>query len=134
MGAHILVVARARSRMIDTMNDVIDVPALKDRLEGDRELLKELVGLYFEDEQGLIDQIAAAVRDGQSEALWRAAHTLKGSVANFCVPAAYAAAAALETAGRDGRVGDAPLLFDRLVSELERVRVALRALGAGQDW
>jgi two-component system sensor histidine kinase/response regulator len=125
--------AQAWSDMIDMMDDAIDVPALMVRLEGDRDLLKELVGLYLEDEQGLIDQIAAAIRDLQPDALRRAAHTLKGSVANFCAASAQATAAALEAAGQDGRLDSAPDLFGRLVAELERVRTGLRALEEGQD-
>jgi two-component system, sensor histidine kinase and response regulator len=116
--------------MVDK-TDVIDVRALMDRLEGDRELLKELAGLYLEDEQGLVDQIAAAVQSGQADQMKRAAHTLKGSVGNFCAPAAHAAAAALENAGRDGQLAEVPALFARLVAELERFRTTLRALVDG---
>lgn len=102
-----------------------------DRLEGDRELLKELAGLYLDDEQGLVNEIGAAVKAHEADALRRSAHTLKGSVGNFCAPGAHAAAAALEAAGRDGLLDDAPVLFDRLNLELERFRAALRALVDG---
>jgi two-component system, sensor histidine kinase and response regulator len=117
--------------MINTMGGSIDVAALMDRLEGDRDLLKELVGLYLDDEKGLIDEIAAAVRDREADAIRRAAHTLKGSVGNFCAPSAHAAAAALEAAGVDGRLDDAPALFERLLAELGRLRAAFRALVEG---
>lgn len=110
------------------MNESIDVHALMDRLDGDRDLLKELVGLYLEDEQGLLDQIAAAVRDRQADALRRTVHTLKGAVGNFCAPSAYAAAEALEAAGRDGRLDESPLLLDSLVHELDGVRAVLHEL------
>jgi HPt (histidine-containing phosphotransfer) domain-containing protein len=119
--------------MIDSMKDCIDVAALMDRLAGDRDLLIELIGLYFEDEQSLIDQVAAAIAAGDSARLARAAHTLKGSVGNFCAPNAHAAAQALEVAGREGRVADAGALFSRLVAELDQVRVALRALAEDED-
>jgi HPt (histidine-containing phosphotransfer) domain-containing protein len=114
--------------MMTTMDDIIDVPALMDRLDGDRDLLRELVGLYLEGEQGLLDQIAAAVRVRDADALRRAAHTLKGSVANFSAASAQAAAEALEAAGRDGRLDEGPVLLDRLVAALDRTRVALRGL------
>jgi two-component system, sensor histidine kinase and response regulator len=117
--------------MIDTMDEAIDVRALMDRLEGDGDLLKELVGLYLEDEGGLLDEIAGAVRERRADALSRSAHTLKGSVGNFCAPAAHAAAAALEAAGREGRMDETAALFEHLVLELGRVRAALRALVAG---
>jgi two-component system, sensor histidine kinase and response regulator len=119
--------------MIDTMNDSIDLAALMDRLGGDRELLVELIGLYLEDEQALIDQVAAAVAAGDAQRLARAAHTLKGSVGNFCAAAAHGAAAALEAAARADRVDAATPLFDAMVSELEKVRDALRSLAAGKD-
>jgi two-component system, sensor histidine kinase and response regulator len=119
--------------MIRTMNDSIDLAALMDRLAGDRELLQELIGLYLDDEQALIDQVAAAVGAGDGPRLARAAHTLKGSVGNFCAAAAHGAAAALEAAGREGRMADAGALFERLVAELDAVRATLRSLAAGKD-
>lgn len=115
------------------MADVIDTAALMDRLDGDRDLLKELIGLYLEDEQGLLDQIAAAIREGQAGALARSAHTLKGSVGNFCAAAAHASAAALEAAGREGRLAEAPALQQRLLDELSQVRTALRSLAADSE-
>jgi HPt (histidine-containing phosphotransfer) domain-containing protein len=119
--------------MVNTMDDIVNVAALMDRLDGDRELLRELIGLYLEDEPSLIDQMAAAVSAGDAPRLARSAHTLKGSVGNFCAPAAHGAAAALELAGREGRVDDAPVLFDRLLGELDRVRHALRSLAEAQE-
>lgn len=120
--------------MIGTMEDCIDLAALKDRLADDRELLVELIGLYLDDEQALIDQVAAAIRAGDAAMLARAAHTIKGSVGNFCAAPAHGAAAALEAAGREGRIGDAQPLFERMVLELGKVREMLRSLAGGQDW
>jgi two-component system, sensor histidine kinase and response regulator len=119
--------------MIDAMKDCLDLAALMDRLAGDRELLLELIGLYLEDEQTLIDQVAAAIAAGDSARLARAAHTLKGSVGNFCAQGAHTAALALEAAGREGRMADAGQLFSRLVAELDKVRSALRALADRED-
>jgi len=119
--------------MIEAMDKTLDVAALMDRLGGDRELLQELIALYLEDEPGLLAQIATAIGDGQPEALRRAAHTLKGSVGNFCATSAHAAAAALEAAGRDRKLDGAALLYEHLVAEFDRVRDALRALAAEQD-
>jgi HPt (histidine-containing phosphotransfer) domain-containing protein len=119
--------------MIKIMDDIVNVAALMDRLEGDRELLRELVGLYLEDEPGLINQIVTAVAAGDAPSLARSAHTLKGSVGNFCAPAAQAAAAALEVAGREGRLAEAPALLERLSAELDRVRRALRALAEAKE-
>jgi two-component system, sensor histidine kinase and response regulator len=103
----------------------IDLAALLDRIGGDEALLRELVGLYLEDERRLLDGAGDALRDGNADALRRSAHTLKGAVSNFCAPAASSAAQALETAGRDGRLDEAVALLDDLSAELARVREAL---------
>jgi two-component system sensor histidine kinase/response regulator len=119
--------------MIETMNDSIDQAALMDRLAGDRELLLELIGLYLDDEQGLIGHVADAIAAGDATRIARAAHTLKGSVGNFCAASAHAAAGALEAAARGGRLADAPVLFERLLAELDKVRGVLGSLAAGKD-
>jgi two-component system, sensor histidine kinase and response regulator len=115
---------------MDPLDEPVDVAALLSRVEGDRDLLEELVGLYLADESDLVGRIAQAVRAGDADSLRRAAHTLKGSIGNFCAPAAQAAASALETAGRDSALEPAPALLEQLIRELDRVRAALSALVA----
>ncbi len=106
----------------------VDLAAVLDRIDGDQELLKELVYLYLEDERRLYDEIEGAVRSRNAAALSRAAHTLKGAVSNFCAARAQAAAFALESAGREGRLDDAAAGLGTLDRELHRVREALSAL------
>jgi two-component system, sensor histidine kinase and response regulator len=103
----------------------VDLAAVMDRIGGDEELLRELVGLYVEDEQRLVEELVGAVRDGDSAGVRRSAHTLKGAVSNFCALDAWSAAQALEDAGRDGRVDQARALLDALRAELARVREVL---------
>jgi two-component system, sensor histidine kinase and response regulator len=107
---------------------VIDEPALMERLEGDRQLLKELADLYLEDEPGLLAQIERSLQAGDAELLRRTSHTLKGSVSNFCAPLAQSAAYALECAGRNGTLEPAPELLEQLRAVLERVRADLESL------
>ena len=103
----------------------IDLAAVLDRIGGDEELLRELVGIYLEDEGRLLEDISGAVAAGDADALRRSAHTLKGAVSNFSAPAAWAAAQALESAGRDVRMMEAPGLLADLRRQLGRVREAL---------
>ena len=109
----------------------VNVAALMARLEGDRELLAELVTLYVEDEAGQLAELERAVERRDAEAVRRAAHALKGVVSNFSAPFAEAAAFALEMAGRHGQLSSAPALVATLRLELGRVRDALMALCAG---
>lgn len=61
----------------------IDLEKAKERLAGDEELLDDLIGFYLEDYPPLVEQIERAVTDNNSEALQRAAHSLKGLISNF---------------------------------------------------
>lgn len=103
----------------------VDMAAVLERIGGDEDLLKELVGLYLDDEHQLLARITAAIEAGDAGALRRTAHTLKGAVSNFCAPRATAAAQAVEDAGRDNRLDAAPALVAALHDELSRVREAL---------
>ena len=59
----------------------------------------------------------------------RAAHKMKGSVANFAAPAAYDAALRLEMMGRSGHLDQAPEALGQLESALEELRPVLADLG-----
>lgn len=110
----------------------VDLAAVIARLNGDRELLAELAALYLEDEPAMLGQLETAVGKGDAEGVRRAAHALKGSVANFAAARAQAGAFALEQAGRNGDLGGAPALLDLLRTELAAVREALAGLAAGR--
>jgi HPt (histidine-containing phosphotransfer) domain-containing protein len=109
----------------------IDVPALMARVERDLDLLAELLDLFGEDSADLIARLEDAVSASDADAVWRAAHTLKGAVANFCAPRAVASAAALEAAGRDGNLSTAPSLLASVRADIEAVRAALAAIVGG---
>jgi HPt (histidine-containing phosphotransfer) domain-containing protein len=109
----------------------VDLAVVMARLNGDRDLLAELAGLYLEDEPALVAQLRDAVGRGDAEGVRRAAHALKGSVANFAAADAQAAAFALEQAGRNRDLAAAPTLLDALHAELTAVREALTHVAAG---
>ena len=110
----------------------VDLNAVLGRLNGDRELLAELAGLYLEDEPTLVAELEAADGGGDAEAIRRAAHAIKGCVANFAAAPDQAAALALENAGRGGELTSTPALLDTLRAELAAVRQALSGLAPGR--
>jgi HPt (histidine-containing phosphotransfer) domain-containing protein len=70
-----------------------------------------------------------ALDRGDSNALERAAHTVKGSVGNFAAKTVFQAAQRVEKIGRDGDLGKAEEAYKALEEELDRLRPALAALG-----
>ena len=111
-----------------TLRVVLDRAALLERLEGDAELLAEIVGVFLEDCPRLVASIREAVARGDARLLERAAHTLKGSVGNFGVSAAAAAALRLEQMGRQGELAQAGEACAALDREIERLKPILAGL------
>jgi HPt (histidine-containing phosphotransfer) domain-containing protein len=91
-----------------------------DRLDGDEELLAELVELFQSESPGLLHAIRSAIAGGEAFPLMRAAHTLKGSVGNFCAPAVSEAAFELESIGHAGDMTKAPAALAALETILAR--------------
>ena len=110
-----------------TPTAVIDEAALLERFEGDRELLREVVGLFFDDCPRRLADIHAALESGNCEAVERAAHSIKGSVGNFAAPAAVDAALRLEMIGRSGDLACAAEACAALEREIDRLQGALAA-------
>lgn len=107
------------------MNDVIDRSETLERVDGDMELLAELVKIFREDSMLLISEIQSAVSHEDPNRLRVNAHSLKGSVGNFGAAKAYSAAARLEAIGERGDLSEAGLAFAVLETEVQRVRNAL---------
>jgi CheY-like chemotaxis protein/HPt (histidine-containing phosphotransfer) domain-containing protein len=98
------------------------------RVDGDRELLREVASLFFEDTPRLMIDVRHAIAQGDGKALERSAHTLKGSVGNFGARAALDAAYALEQMGRNGDFARAQEVFDLLEQQVTLLFPALESL------
>ena len=109
-------------------NDMIDMSALMKRVDGDTELLAELVDLFIEDYPKLLSQIEQAMADKNAESLASRAHTLKGSVGNFAAQSAFDAALRLEKLAREGNLDKAQDAYNKLAQEIQRLIPALQAL------
>ncbi len=107
---------------------VLDRIELLARVEGDRQLLKELVRLFSEERPALLDAMEAALRDGDAQELARAAHKAKGAFGNLSAPLALQAAGELEMLARHGELALATDVFLRLRTQVERLEAELRAL------
>ena len=108
--------------------EVFDRVAALLRVEGDGELLLEIVEVFLEDSPRLISRLREAVESQDLRSLELAAHTLKGSLGNFCAPAAYAAAVKLEEIGRSGIAEGVQDAWVELEETMVQLRLALLAL------
>jgi HPt (histidine-containing phosphotransfer) domain-containing protein len=99
----------------------IDFAELLARVDNDRELLIDLMGIFKEDFPRHMKELVevAAARDLKKAAV--VSHTLKGMLANLAVTHAAAAAAKLEQLARDGAdaaIAEALVAFEREVHGL----------------
>ncbi|HTM04965.1 MAG TPA: Hpt domain-containing protein [Vicinamibacterales bacterium] len=105
--------------------------ALLDRLGGDEELARQMAALFVDECPNMLDDVRRAVAGGSADDIRRVAHAFKGSVANFVADGPAAIALALEHAGRDERLADAPTLLARLEGAVAELIPELRIYGRG---
>ena len=78
---------------------VFDRNVTWDRVEGNKELLREIIGLFFDEIPGLLSTIQESVVGRNAKGMERAAHTVKGAVDTFGAKGAHDAALRLEVMG-----------------------------------
>jgi HPt (histidine-containing phosphotransfer) domain-containing protein len=98
------------------------------RMDGDRELLGELIQIFLEDYPRLLDEIGSAIHHEDGKRLERAAHSLKGSVGNFGAKTTLEKSLQLENMGRQGQLEQAQATFNALVRSIDQLVPALTEL------
>jgi PAS domain S-box-containing protein len=100
----------------------IDHAFLTEMTGGDEEFTRELLQEFLRTIPPLLSQVEQSVNAGDSEALARAAHTIKGSARSVGARAFAEIAFAVEQAGKEQRMGDASGAVQSLFAEWQRVQ------------
>ena len=104
---------------------VFNLDEALENMGGDMDFLRDIVDVFSEDYPEQIKQIQEGILAGDSKAVEMAAHSLKGSVANFAAGRAREAAYRLEVLGREGNLGEADEALADLEKEIEGLKGAL---------
>jgi two-component system, sensor histidine kinase and response regulator len=112
---------------------VFDRSAALSYVDGDLVLLQEMAEAFLADYPPRLAEIQESITIGDSQALMRAAHSLKGGVASFAAKSMYDAALRLEIMGRSGDLSQAQDGYATLEDELSRLISFLARLGRGSD-
>jgi len=107
---------------------VMDYAAALDRLDGDTELLADMAILFLEGSAQQLSVIRMAVVRTDALALQRAAHRLKGAVANFAAEEALSAAMKLEDLAANADFRQADVACSALSAALQRLNSALMSI------
>jgi two-component system sensor histidine kinase/response regulator len=106
--------------------NVFDLTKALEVTAGDTGLFQEIANLFIEGLPGNIAQIREGISRGDSAAVERGAHSLKGSVSNFGAERAFKAAYDLELVGRKAKLSEAEVTFLELNSALKELEGAIR--------
>ncbi|RKX27106.1 MAG: hypothetical protein DRP45_01865 [Candidatus Zixiibacteriota bacterium] len=87
-------------------------------VDGDVDLLKELIDLFNEQSKELLKNIEQAIEAGDAERLRNAAHTIRGALGNVGGVAAHEIGSELEQMGDQGDLKNAHEVFTRLRTEV----------------
>ena len=111
-----------------TTPSVIDRKTLWKRLDGDRELLRELLEGY----RGCCPEVVAELREGVTrkdpKLVQRAAHQLKGMVSSLAATHAFTTARDLERSGQASDFTQAPDILAKLEAALQEVDAELECI------
>ncbi len=106
---------------------VLDLDRARSRVAGDEVMLRELAQIFLDESPAWLARIEEAVNDHDADALFRAAHDIKGSTEVFGADSAVTTAKTLERMGREGSLDDADETLGALKAEMVWVRQALES-------
>ncbi len=116
------------SREATVQEQLFDRQAALARVGDDEELLVELVRIFLDDYPQSLSAIDEAVAKRDARKLERAAHTLKGAVANFGAEPVVQHAFALERIGKTGDLSHANENLRQLHEALHQLEYELLPL------
>jgi two-component system, sensor histidine kinase and response regulator len=102
------------------------------RIGGEEELLQEMCHIFLEESPKLLQKLQQAVAAGDSEAVMRAAHSLKGESSYLGASRTSAAARELEEIGRSLDLARASSALAALESEIAGLQLDLKAFDKAQ--
>ena len=94
-------------------NEQLDRVSLLERVEGDRELLADIIQIFLADAPQLLNAMRKALEQGDMILLERSAHSMKGAAGNMSASTTVEAASQLE---QSAKKGDAELSKTNLIA------------------
>ncbi len=107
--------------MINSNDIVFDLKKALEQVGGDREMLKEIIGIYCEEYPKQLLRIQQAMDKNDTVTVGEVAHTIKGAVGNFGAKSAFETALSLEKIGKSKDLSGALGAFGALKEKLEQL-------------
>jgi HPt (histidine-containing phosphotransfer) domain-containing protein len=107
--------------MPDNDAAVFDANKMLANIGGDVELFDQLIRLFLDRHRTMVHDIKSAIDGRDNVMLQRAAHTMKGTVANLCATEVLEVVSQLEAAGRLDTLEEVPALVLQLERAVQRL-------------
>jgi HPt (histidine-containing phosphotransfer) domain-containing protein len=112
-------------KSFSSLAEFVNLPELLDRVENDEDLLAELLALLQEDLPGSREALQTAIEGGDLGEIERAAHRLKGMLANLSAKRTASLAAEIESVARAGNAQRIPELVSTFDPQITAFSAAL---------
>jgi HPt (histidine-containing phosphotransfer) domain-containing protein len=119
------------------IGQVMNLAGAVGQMEGDTELLREIVEIFMETAPEQLQAIENAIAAGDAARVALVAHGMKGGASNFCADRFVAAARELELTARNGDLAAAPQLLARMregYSDLDEVAAVINWDELHRNW
>ena len=111
----------------EALSDIFNMVATLRNIGGDTGLLEDLIGLFLQRYQPMLEAIRAALADRNHVALEQTAHALKGTAGNLCASEVVLCSGQLEALGRLGTLIEGPMIYTQLEKSVLRLVEVLEA-------
>jgi CheY-like chemotaxis protein len=105
----------------------VDMDRLRDLADNDPEGLRDLVELYLKQSTGQLEQLAAAIRNGDAKAVQHVAHSCAGASATCGMSQFVPILRQMEKQGMEGKLNNPEALLQAAHTEFNRIRDFLQA-------
>ena len=105
----------------EALSGIFDMAATLRNIGGDTGLLEDLIGLFLQRYQTMLEAIRAALANRNHVALEQSAHALKGTAGNLCASEVVLFAGQLEALGRLGTLVEGPMIYTQLEKSVLRL-------------
>jgi HPt (histidine-containing phosphotransfer) domain-containing protein len=114
--------------MSDSNENEFDSEELLDRIDGDKSLFREIVGIFIQDTPSLISALGDGISQGSAETVEKAAHTIKGSCAMMSAKRLGGLAHQLEMNAREKNLSGAKTLYRSIIECFNDLKMNMAAV------
>ncbi len=122
---------------LKTLDSVLNLSEAMNNLDGDAELLEEIVDIFMETGPEQLESLVNSIQINEIDTVAMNAHGMKGGASNFCAKRFVAAALKLEMKAKSGNLDGADALVDEMKAAFEEMREVIQVINweeVQRDW